>query len=133
MSGPDQCVRLFIAAHAAWERRANARAKKARLGSAADRAAIILAESEYDELISRLCATSVVRQGISYGDNAMHDPDSESITDVSESGDSAVVRTRHIGLHNFASVYEYRLVHEAGEWRIASVLYVDEDGGYECL
>lgn len=83
--------------------------------------------------MSRLCAASVVRQNISFGDDPMHDPNRESVVLVAESADGAVVRTRHVGLHEFVSEYEYRLVSEAGGWRITSVLYLDADGGYECL
>jgi hypothetical protein len=63
----------------------------------------------------------------------MHDPKCESVESVSETAGGAVVRTRHVGLHDFVSEYEYSLVREAGRWRIASVLYLDADGGYECL
>lgn len=133
MDGPDQCVRLFIAAHSVWERRANERAKKSLLGSAEYQAAVAQAEAEYEELVSRFCAKTVVRQNISFGDDLMHDLDRESIGEVSEIVGGAVVRTRHVGLHDFVSEYEYRLVREANEWRIASVIYLNADGGYECL
>ena len=63
----------------------------------------------------------------------MHDPDTETITSESVAGEMALVRARHVGLYNFVSDYEYHLVLVAGEWRIASLFYVDEDGKYECL
>jgi hypothetical protein len=129
----EQCVRQFIAALTAWEVRANDRAKLLRAGSAAYFSAVAQAEAEYDELVSRLCSAAVVRQNISFGDEPMHDPERESVESVSESGDGAIVRTRHVGLHGFVSEYEYRLVREADVWRVASLLYLDADGGYECL
>jgi hypothetical protein len=91
------------------------------------------AEAEYEELVSRFCTSAVVRQNISFGDDPMHDPNRESVGAVSETADAAVVRTRHVGLLDFISEYEYRLLQEPHGWRIASVLYLDADGGYECL
>jgi hypothetical protein len=91
------------------------------------------AEAEYEELVSWFCAAEVVPQNISFGDEPMHAPDRESVEVVSETVGGAVVRTRHVGLHDFVSEYDYRLVMEAGGWKIASVLYLDADGGYECL
>ena len=63
----------------------------------------------------------------------MHHPTRESVESTSETAGGAVVRTRHVGQFEFVSEYEYHLVRESGGWRIASVLYLDADGGYECL
>ncbi|MCE9560862.1 MAG: hypothetical protein K8U57_02295 [Planctomycetes bacterium] len=126
-------MRQFIAAHAAWEMRANERVKTLRPGSAAYQSAVAQAEAEYEGLVSLLCAEAVVRQNISFGDDSMHDPGRESVESVSESASGAVVCTRNVGPHGFVSAYEYRLVREAGGWRIASILCLDADGGYECL
>ena len=63
----------------------------------------------------------------------MHHPKKETIESESISGATAIVETRHTGLHDFVSDYEYHLVQDAGEWRIASLLYVDENEKYECL
>ncbi len=133
MDGPEQCVRLFIAAHSAWEARANERAKRSRFWSAEYEAAVAQAEAEYDELLSRFCAAAVVRQNVSFGDDPMHDSIRESVGAVSETAGGAVVRTRHVGLHDYVSEYEYHLVREADGWRISSILYLDADGEYDCL
>jgi hypothetical protein len=92
-----------------------------------------LATDQYDDLIARFCADSVKRQGISYGDDPMHDPEKESIESVSLSGQTAIVRTRRIGRCNFVADNEYHPAQQSGEWRIASLLYVDKDEKYECL
>jgi hypothetical protein len=133
MNSPDEIVRNFIRAHHAWNARANERAKSLCPGSEADNNAYALTEVEYDELVSLFCASSVNRQGIAFGDNPTHDPDKETVESVKRSGSNAVVRTRHIVRHNYVSEHEYHLVQEAGEWRIASVLYLDGCGKYECL
>jgi hypothetical protein len=133
MDTPAKAVRSFIEAHTAWEVRANERAKTLLAGSEAYQVAVELAEAEYEEMLSRLCAPSVVRQGISFGGDPMHHPERETIESASVTGDLATVLTRHAGRHDFVSEYDYHLVRQAGEWRIASVLYLDEDGTHECL
>ena len=133
MHSPEQTVSDFIRAYHAWNERANDRAKMSRGSSAIEQEALACASAEYDDLVVRFCASSVVQQGISYGDESMHDPASERIESAATSDGMATVRTRQVGLHNFVSEYEYRLVREAGKWRIASLLYLDQDGGYECL
>jgi NTF2 fold immunity protein len=132
-SPPAQAVRAFIAAHYAWNTAANERRKSVEAGSTAREAATKTTTEEYDRLISRFCASSVKRQGISFGDDPSHHPDHETVESVSMSGPEAIVQTRKMGLYDFVSNYEYHLVKEAGEWRIASLLYVDDDGKYECL
>lgn len=130
---PAQAVRAFIAAYHAWNTAANDRAKSSRAGSAAYEAAMKLTTAEYDSLISCFCASSVERQSIAFGDDPMHDPEKEAIESESISSTTAIVQTRKVGLYDFASDYEYHLVQEGGEWRIASLLYVDGNGKYECL
>jgi hypothetical protein len=130
---PAQVVCAFVAAYHAWNTAANDRGKTSRSGSAADEAAMKLTTAEYDGLISQFCVHSIERQGLSFGDDPMHDPQHETIESESISGANAIVRTRKVGLYDFVSDYEYHLVHEAGEWRIASLLYVDENEKYECL
>jgi hypothetical protein len=133
MNTPEQTVRAFILAYQAWNDRTNERCKPARGSRTIDQEALAAANAEYDELVARFCAPSVVRQAISYGDESMHHPDRDTIESVEVSGRKATVRTKHVGLYDFVSEYEYRLVPVAGEWRIVSLLYIDEDGGYECL
>lgn len=130
---PAEAVRAFVAAFFAWNRAANDRANSSRLGSTAYEAAMKQITNEYDSLVSRFCASSVERQGISFGDDAMHHPEQEKIESEVVSGANAIVHTRKVGLYDFVSEYEYHLVQEAGEWRIASLLYVDDNGKYECL
>ena len=92
-----------------------------------------LTTAEYDALIARFCASSVQPQPVSYGSEPMHHPEKETIESESISGASAIVETRHTGSYDIVTDYEYHLVQEAGEWRIASLLYVAEDGKFECL
>jgi hypothetical protein len=133
MNTPSQTVRAFIRAHYAWNAVANERSKALQPGSRAYQDAMQAAKREYAGLVSQLCAPSVVPQGISFGDDPMHHPDHETIESESMSGHAAVVQTRNIGLYEFVSDYEYHLVLTGGEWRIASLLYVDQDGKYESL
>jgi Putative lumazine-binding len=129
MKTPQEAVLVFnIHAHHAWETAANRRRGSTDAGTALD-----VARREYRELVARFCAESVEPQPISFGDDVMHDPEREFIESVDIQGSSATVRTKHRGLYDYVSDYEYHLVQQAGGWRIASVLYVDGDGKYECL
>jgi hypothetical protein len=133
MNTPAEIVISFVKAHFAWNVSANELSKALTPGSSADEAAMEVAKAEYDDLISRFCANSVNRQGIAFGDDPTHHPDRETIKSVSVSDQRAIVRTRSISPNGLASNYEYHLVRESGEWRIASLLYVDRDGRHECL
>src|SRR5580658_10167605 len=131
MSTPEETVRAFILAYHEWNDRTNDRDKRTRSPGSVDLNALAAANAEYDELVARFCSPTVVRQGVSFGDESMHNPDCETIESVALSGRKATVRTRHVGQFEFISDYEYQLVEEAGEWRIASLLYIDDDGQYE--
>ena len=133
METPSQRVRAFIEAYHAWNAAANESCKSLSPGSTEYEAAMAVAGREYDELVSRFCAPSVVRQGISFGGDPMHHPNCETIESESINGQTAVVRKRHVGLYSFVSDYEYHLVQAAGQWLIGSLLYLDQDGNYECL
>ena len=133
MHTPEQTVSAFIRAYRTWNERTNELATPSGPGNAIEQEALEAASADYDRLVDQFCAPSVLPQAISYGDESMHHPDREAIESVEVAGSEATVRTRHVGLHDFASDYEYRLVQVAGEWRIASPLYIGEDGAYECL
>ena len=128
MNTPKQAVLDFINAHNSWEKVANARR-----GSVGDLTALKIARTEYRELVSRFCASSVEPQGVTFGDDTMHDPEREVIESVVVTGTSAIVHTKHRGDSDFVSDYEYNLIYVANEWRITSIMYVDADGKYECL
>lgn len=133
MNQPETTVKSFILAHSEWNRRSNDRCKKLRPGSIEGQRAIETAKTEYHEIIKRLGSKLAVPQPISFGDDPMHDPDSETIESVAVNDHTATVRTNNKGMFGFVSTYEYRLVKESSEWRISSLLYIDEDGSYECL
>lgn len=133
MNKPETTVESFIYDHAEWNRRSNDRCKALRPGSAEEQLAMEAAKFEYNAIIQRLGSKTVVPQPISFGDNPMHEPKRESIVSVDIDQVTATVRTRHIGMFDLVSNYEYRLIKESNEWRIASLQYVDEDGSYECL
>lgn len=133
MNQPEATVKSFIREYAEWNQRANDRCNAVRSGSREGQLAIETAETEYIEIIKRHGSKSVVPQAIAFGDDTMHDPERESIESVDVDEQIATVRTRHIGMFDFVSNYEYLLLKESGEWRISSLLYIDDDGSYECL
>src|SRR5258708_267274 len=128
MKTPFEAVAAFIVANHAWNLAANHRYESLHgSDSAGKQAAMDIASQEYRDLVSRFCSRSVAPQGVSCGDDGTHDPERESIQSVSVSGYSAIVRTKHVGLNNFVSEYEYHLVQESDEWKLSSLLYVDDD------
>ncbi len=133
MNEPNSTVLSFIRKYFDWNARSNERCKALANGSVESQQAIATSEMEYAELVSEFCTDSVTPQPISFGDDPMHSPDSEIIKSVDIAGANAVVRTANTGAYNFVSDYEYHLQHVNNQWRIESVLYVDEDGRYECL
>lgn len=133
MNHPEATVKSFVRAYAEWNQRSMDRCNAVPPDCAAEQAAIKKAEAEYDEIIKQHGSKTVVPQAIAFGDDAMHDPERESIESVEIIEETATVRARHIGMFDLVTNYEYRLVKESGEWRISSLLYVDEDGSYECL
>ncbi len=133
MNQPDTIVKSFIRAHAEWNQRSNKRCKALRSGSREYQSAMKAAETEYGDIINLYGSKAVVPQAISFGDSAMHDPDRESLESVAMDELNATVRTQYVGMFNIMTNYEYRLVKESNEWRISSLLLIDEDGAYECL
>ena len=119
MNQPDATVKSFIQAFAEWNQRANARCNAGLSGSAEDQLAIKTAETEYNENIKRHGSKSVVPQTIAFGDDSMHDPKRESIESVDANEQTAAVHAKHIGMFDFVTNYEYRLVKESDEWRIS--------------
>ena len=133
MSEPNSVVMSFIREYFDWNARSNDRCNTPAKGSLDWQQAIALSETEYADMISEFCTESVTPQSISFGDDPMHAPDSEIITSVDVNGAKAMVRTANTGAHKIVSDYEYHLQCVNDIWRIESVLFVDEDGKYECL
>src|SRR5262249_14692185 len=114
MDTPEQTVSAFVRAYHAWNERANERANLSGGNCTIELEALAAATAEYDDLVARFYAPAVVRQGVVYGDKSMHHPDRETVESVAVSGGEATVRTRHVGLYDFVSEYEYRLVQADG-------------------
>ena len=133
MDTPSKTVRTFIAAYYAWNEASNKRTGALDPSSSEHRTAMEAAGIDYDGLIHKLCLSSVVRQGIAFGDRPSHHPGQEIIDSEAVSLDTAIVRTRNVGPDGFVAKYEYYLAKEAEEWRIGSLLYVDGENKYECL
>ncbi len=130
MRSAEDTILAFIRDYHAWNDRAMERSKASIANSTFDPEAESAVTADYDQLVARFYAPSVVRQSLAYGDRSDHHPDLESIESVQISAGNATVRTRHVGLDDFVAEYEYRLVQVAGEWRIGSLLYLGDDGEY---
>jgi hypothetical protein len=130
---PEKIVNDFIQDYQAWNDRIWAMSKTTRQNNEGHEKVHARAESDYIKLVAKYYAVDVVPQPISFGSDSMHQLARELIQTVEVSGHTAMVRTKSTDDHNFVCDYEYQLVKEAGQWRIKSLLYVTEEGRYECL
>jgi|JI10StandDraft_1071094.scaffolds.fasta_scaffold50709_4 hypothetical protein len=133
MNSPESVVNAFIEAHYEWNNRSDERNSKAIHNDNLYDQMMDTAKKEYQAILKRLCSQSVVAQPISFTDNPIHDPKNEKIESVESQGTIALVRTRNIRTLGPSVSFEYHLVQENSEWRIASLLYVDDVGADECL
>jgi len=133
MESPESSVRAFIEAYYEWNHRSDARSNLV-VGDPEqyDRASAT-ANKEYDQILKRFCVSDVVPQALSYGDNSLHDPNNEVIQSVEIEGSTATIWSRNVRQFGPKVAFRYGLVQDGGQWRIASVLYVDEVGADETL
>lgn len=118
----------FMAAHCRWETETFAAAQ------GADRATAFQdGQAAYETLIRHWCGNEVEPSGAAFGSDPTHDPAREVIRDGAVSGDKWIVRTRRTRSTGFKSDYEYHLQRAGDRWLIKSLLYVDDEGKYECL
>ena len=47
--------------------------------------------------------------------------------------DKAIIKTKHTGLYNIISDYEYRFIKKETRWYLEAVDYVDSEGKYPSL
>ena len=128
MDLPEQVVNNFIIAYKAWNDKAY------KLDDKDEDHAMAWAEEAYTNMIRQFCDDSVVPQGISFGSDSSHSPSEETIVEVIEDDANLItIKTKHVDETNFTSDYEYILGRENGIWLLNSLLYVDNDGKYECL
>ena len=126
LSTPESCVKEFIEFYEEWNNWAISLPESAMSESE------IIAKT-YEKIITAICHSSVVPQGVSFGDDCMHTKENENIIKVETSDQGSIVFTIQKDSFNFISEYEYHLLEEDGKWRIKSLKYVSEDGKYESL
>ena len=133
MESPEQIVRAYIDAYFDWNNRSDARSNSVYNDPNQYQRSSLLASDEYQQILDRLCIKNVVSQPINFGDNPLHDPKTETIESVEIEGTNAVIRTRDV--HKFGPLvsFEYHLVQEENQWRIAKLLYVDDVSADDCL
>ncbi len=127
---PAAFVRAFIGDYHAWNDYAQ------RIADADPAGGMAAADAAYAALIAKFCPPGLAPQGIAFGSDSSHDNTRESVLGVEANGGTAIVRTRHastIGTTELAHDYEYLLTRNDGRWVLASLLYVADDGKYECL
>lgn len=133
MNTPEATVKMYIEAFLDWNNRSDVRCNEVYSDQVQYARMMDLASKEYQQIIDRLCCKNVVPQPINFGDNPLHHPDHETIEAVDTQGSKAVVRTRNVRMLGPLVSFEYHLVLVDNEWRLASVLYVDDVSADECL
>ncbi len=127
---PAAFVRAFIGDYHAWNDYAH------RIAEADPAGGMDAADAAYAALVAKFCRPGLAPQGVAFGSDSSHDNARESVLGVEANGAAAIVRTRHassIGTTALAHDYEYHLQSADGRWFLASLLYVANDGKYECL
>ena len=130
---PEATVKMYIEAFLDWNNRSDVRCNEVYSDQDQYDQMMDLASQEYQQIIDRLCCPSVVPQPINFGDNPLHHPVHETIESVDIQGPIAVVRTRNVRTLGPLVAFEYHLVLVDNEWRLASILYVDDVSADECL
>jgi hypothetical protein len=129
--GPEEFVRAWIADYDAWNTYAY------QMSEQHQDDAMAAAGEAYMRLIRKFCLPGHVPQPIAFGNESAHDLAHESVTTV-EAGadDTCIVKTlytRPLGTIIRTYDHEYHLKRADGRWFLAGLLYVDQDGKYECL
>lgn len=130
---PEEIVRSYIQAYFDWNNRSDARTNLVIDDKVKYGLSMKMATDEYQQILNRLCVKRTVTYTTNFGDNPLHDPESETIESVDLQATTALVRTRDIRKFGPLVCYEYHLVQEEGQWRISKLLYVDEMGADDCL
>jgi hypothetical protein len=133
MQSPQETVNAYIESFFEWNHRSDARSNEAYSDPIQYQRSMAVATDEYQLILDRLCIKNVNPQPVNFGDNSLHDPKSETFESVDIQGTTAIVRTRNVLNFGPRVSFEYHLVQEENQWRIASVLYVDEVSADECL
>lgn len=117
----------FLEARHAWEERAASGADRHKGESRVDAAA-----RTYATLVDRWCAPEVVPQPVSYGSPASWEPGKVAVL-----GGSATAGTCCIEVSDESSfggtTHELHLRWLNGRWAVTNLLFVDEEGKWECL
>ena len=130
MNSPENLVKKFILAYESWN---DASFLASKNGENGRYESMKIATESYQILINTYCSKNVIPQGISFGSKSNHCLESEKIISSALSDDKAVIATKNTDTNGFVSDHEYHFEKENNEWKLRSLLYVDEDGQYECL
>jgi len=122
-AGARDAVVGFLADRHAWE--VNAAGKPVEAFEA-------IAEA-YEGVVAKWAHPSVVPQPASWRSPAGWDPARYRIEEAGASEDRCRFRVVDVDTEDYASPFEFRLVHEDGRWWILSMLFDDGEGLWESL
>lgn len=86
-------------------------------------------EREYEDMIQKYCPPDKVYQGISYGSESSHDPEIETIEEVSITNTTAIVNTHMPDNDN----YEFSYIRTNSQWYLDEIYYLADGEKYPCL
>jgi hypothetical protein len=87
------------------------------------------AEDSYDALIAKYCRPGKRRQGIAFGGDSAHSPETSKIIGVNGKGDRRKVMVREAGAHGYEPTYVFDFVREEERWFLDELYFVDDGAG----
>ena len=127
MDSPENLVIKFIAAYDKWNNKSFIASENGEDES------MDIAEESYQILINTFCSAKVIPQGVAFGSESGHCLKNEKVIHSNLSGDKTVIVTKNTDSNGFVSDYEYHFEKNNNEWKLFSLLYIDEEEQYECL
>ena len=93
-------------------------------------------EKIYDDIILKYCRETLKYQALAYGSESRHNPENEKIQKHEETGNKAIVYTKHIrkvANMELSDYYEYYFEKEENKWYLVSIMVVINGERYEGL
>ena len=123
MHDPESIVRSFIRDYYRWSERANARCERDRSWES-----VAAADAEYGELLKQYCRPGFRGKNTAFASPSMHDPNTETIREVTINNTQAIVRTINTERWGYETQYDYTLGLENGTWFLEGLDLIDDEG-----
>lgn len=118
---PEEITAAFIADYKEWNDFAFA--------VAGDGIDFDAAEEAYDALIAKYCRPGKQRQGLAFGGDSAHSPETSRIIGVTGRSDRSKVTVRETGAHGYDPTYVFDFIREEGRWYLDELYFLDDGAG----